>query len=386
MGNCSPQTPVNKQPQRIPLVDVLKVVASQLIVLHHLVSYGPLSRGAHELLPNLAAWLFDYGRIAVQVFIVISGFLAAKHLAADGLANIAGPHTAIWRRYERLVLPFLAALAIGIGAAAVARTPLAEDWIPASPAISQLLAHVFLLQGLLGYDSLIAGAWYIAIDFQLFTLMVAVLWVSGRLGAAHGRTRYVTPTLVAILAMASLFYFNRDADWDNWALYFFGSYAMGACAYWASRKEHSPGWLLILGLVVGSALLMDFRLRIAVALAVALTLALARRSGLFKKLPPWRSVAYLGRISYSMFLMHFAVCLLANAAFAHWSSEAESVMLWIIGTWITCVAAGALLFHSVENRIGHLGLGSFQLPLPRGFAAKFLRAIPFGNRIRLRFR
>jgi peptidoglycan/LPS O-acetylase OafA/YrhL len=249
-----------------------------------------------------------------------------------------------------------------------------------------LLAHVFLLHGLLGHDSLIAGAWYIAIDFQLFALMVAVLWLSGRLGAPHSRIRYVTPTLVAILAMASLFYFNRDAAWDNWAIYFFGSYAMGACAYWASRKQHSPGWLLVIGLVVGGALLMDFRLRIAVALAVALTLGLARRSGLFEKLPPSRSVAYLGQISYSMFLMHFAVCLLANAAFAHLGSEAESVMPWILGTWVACMAAGALLFHSVENRIGRIGLGSLQIPLWRRFATKPQRAVPLGNWIRLRFR
>jgi len=386
MGNRNLQAPVNTNPQRIPLVDVLKVVASQLIVLHHLVSYGPLSRGAHEVLPDLTAWLFDYGRIAVQVFIVISGFLAAKHLAADGLMLPTRPHVAVWRRYERLVLPFLAALAIGIGAAAVARTPLAEEWIPATPAISQLLAHVFLLQGLLGYDSLIAGAWYIAIDFQLFTLMVAVIWLSDRLGAPNSRTRFVTPTLVAILAMASLFYFNRDADWDNWAIYFFGSYAMGACAYWASNKQHSPGWFVVLALVVAGALLMDFRLRIAVALAVALTLGLARRSGLFEKLPPSRSIAYLGRISYSMFLMHFAVCLLANAAFTQFSATEESVIPWMLGTWLACIAAGALLFHSVENRIGRFGLGSLQVPLLRRFAAKSRRAVPLGNWIRLRFR
>jgi hypothetical protein len=36
-----------------------------------------------------------------------------------------------------------------------------------------------LLHGVLGYASISAGAWYVAIDFQLYALMVAALWVGG---------------------------------------------------------------------------------------------------------------------------------------------------------------------------------------------------------------
>ncbi|MRR51652.1 MAG: acyltransferase [Rhodocyclaceae bacterium] len=278
------------------------------------------------------------------------------------------PHIAIWRRYERLVLPFLAALAIGIGAAAIGRTALAEEWIPSAPTIGQILSHMLLLQGVLEFDALIAGAWYIAIDFQLFALMVALIWLSDRLGAPNARTRFVTPTLVAILGTASLYYFNCDSAWDNLAIYFFGSYALGACAYWASHKEHSLGWFFVLTLVATGALLMDFRLRIAVALAVALVLGLSRRSGLFENLPLWRPITYLGRTSYSMFLIHFAICLVANAAFAYVSPAAEMALPWLLGTWITCVAAGALLFHSVEDRVGRAGPGALRIPLWRNLA------------------
>ena len=49
---------------------------------------------------------------------------------------------------------------------------------------------------LLGFDSLSAGVWYIAIDFQLFALMALLLWA--------GRARLVAPALVLIVATLTL--------------------------------------------------------------------------------------------------------------------------------------------------------------------------------------
>lgn len=60
---------------RLPLVDALKAIASQLIVLHHLAFYGPMSDVAFPLAPSAISWLSEYGRMAVQVFLVIGGFL-----------------------------------------------------------------------------------------------------------------------------------------------------------------------------------------------------------------------------------------------------------------------------------------------------------------------
>ena len=45
--------------QRLPLIDLLKVVASQLIVLHHLAFYGPMADHAAPLMPRVIDWLAD---------------------------------------------------------------------------------------------------------------------------------------------------------------------------------------------------------------------------------------------------------------------------------------------------------------------------------------
>ena len=109
---------------RMPLVDALKAVASQLIVLHHLSAYGPLAAAAHEALPGTMGWLYEYARMAVQVFLVVAGFLAARGLAADGRATFGNPLPLIWRRYLRLALPYFAALALAFPAREIASAAL----------------------------------------------------------------------------------------------------------------------------------------------------------------------------------------------------------------------------------------------------------------------
>ena len=58
---------------RLPFIDALKAVAVQLIVLHHLAFYGPMSDHAYALIPDLISWLSQHARAVVQVFLVIGG-------------------------------------------------------------------------------------------------------------------------------------------------------------------------------------------------------------------------------------------------------------------------------------------------------------------------
>jgi peptidoglycan/LPS O-acetylase OafA/YrhL len=330
---------------RMPLVDALKAVASQLIVLHHLAAYGPLSEAVQEIGPELISWLYDYGRIAVQVFLVIGGFLAARGLAARGQATFTNPLGLVWRRYLRLAVPYMVAVTVTILAAAVARRWMVDESIPAAATLGQWLAHAALLQSLLDYDSLSAGVWYVAIDFQLFALMVFALWV-GRVSGLP----FAAPALVILLALAALFWFNLDADWDNWALYFFGSYGLGAATWWASERGRLVTWLGVAAAVVVAALVVDFRLRIAVALATAMVLGFARRSGKLENWPQSRPLDFLGRISYSVFLIHFPVCLLANALFARLGFEdPAAAAVGMLLAWGASIAAGALFYRFVES-------------------------------------
>lgn len=361
---------------RMPLIDAMKGVAALLIVLHHLVSYGPLSVAAQGFSPTLAHWLFDYGRIAVQIFLVIAGFLAARGMSPHGEALQVSPLGLIWKRYLRLVIPYLAAIGLAIACAAIADRWMDDESIPTRATFKQWLAHAVLLQSLLGFESLSAGVWYIAIDFQLFSLMATLLWL--------GRVRFIAPALVLLTGLASLFWFNRDASWDNWATYFFGSYSLGAAAWWASDRKNLSAWMGVILTVAVAALLVDFRLRIALALLTALTLAMSRRSGLLEKWPDVQILGFLGQISYSVFLVHFPICLLVNAFYSqiHMHTPASAILGVCIA--LTASIAGGALFHrwiespAASRRItsamgwlfSKLGDGLRRLPLVSGLLAR----------------
>ena len=336
--------------KRLAFIDALKAIASQLVVLHHLAFYGPMSDVANELAPAAFSWLSQHARIAVQIFLVIGGFLAAKALAPAGALTAVSPLALLRKRYLKLVIPYVAALVLSIALAAIARSLIDHDSIPNAPTGWQLLAHLGLLQNILDFDSLSAGVWYIAIDFQLFALMLGTLWLARGAGRGSSRTPALGIVLVAALVLASLFVFNRDAQWDNWAIYFFAAYGLGALAWWATRGEEKPGWLLLMAGVVVVALIVDFRSRIALALVTALALSIAQHWKFLASRPQSQLLAYLGKISYSVFLVHFPVLLVVNAGVSRMAADSPAANAFGIAfAWAASTAGGALFHRFIES-------------------------------------
>lgn len=336
---------------RMPLVDLLKAVGAQLIVLHHLAFYGPMSDHVHRWFPGLIDWLYQDARIAVQMFLVVGGFLAARSLAPQGKLLTHRPWRTITQRYRRVTLPYLAALLVCIVLTEIARRWMVHDSIPDRVEFWQFVAHALLLHSVLDVDSLSAGVWYVAIDFQLYVLLVLLLWLGHRL-----RARAVHMVLgVFALVLLSLFGFNRDPAWDDWAPYFFGAYGMGALAYWCTLPRRQARVVLALGVMAvctGVALYIDFRTRIAVALAVALLLALGSLRGFLYRWPRSRKIARLSDISYAVFLLNFPVALVFNAGFSRFVPPDPMWQLaGMVLAWLACNGAGALFHDHVEKRL-----------------------------------
>ncbi|HYD63266.1 MAG TPA: acyltransferase [Noviherbaspirillum sp.] len=330
------------------VLDVLKAIACNLIVLHHLAYYGPMVDTAYPLMPEVFDWLGDQGRIAVHIFLTIGGFLAAGSLLR-GRAAATAPLRALVRRYAKLVPPFMAAMALAVAASLVAAQWMTHDSISSMPTAGQVAAHALLMHSILDYESLSAGAWYVAIDFQLFAMMTCLLWLAGR----RGMPRWSAPVMVAGFAAASLMVFNLDSLLDAWAPYFFGSYGLGALAWWACRPSRRPiGVALLLGTILllgGLALEMEFRSRLAVALGTAILVVLACRNLVRVPGQDWPVFAFLGRISYAIFLVHFPVCLVVNAAFTRFVPALPELQVGgMLFAWLASIAAGAVFHRWVE--------------------------------------
>lgn len=345
--------------QRLPGIDALKGLACVLIVWHHLAFYGPMSDVVHRSVPWLTGWLYDYGRMAVQVFLVLGGFLVASSLAPQGTATFEQPGRLILRRYRRLVLPYLVAVAVSVLVAALVRPWFAHTSVPAAPTLMQVLGHALLLQDLLGHEALSAGVWYVAIDFQLFVMSVMVFSTQRLLERRWpGTPARLGVGLVLLLAVSSLLVFNRQAGLDITGLYFFGSYTLGMLAFWASNtacKVKRAQWLLTIALLGGAALLLDFRGRLALALVLAFALVWLQKSASAAWLQQrWQmkiGLVQLGQMSYSVFLIHFPVCLLVNAVVSHfWPTQVPANALGLLAAFLLSLLAGRVLYRGVEAR------------------------------------
>jgi peptidoglycan/LPS O-acetylase OafA/YrhL len=343
---------------RSGLVDALKGVACATIVLHHLSSYGPMADVAHPLAPDLLGFLYNYGRLAVQVFLVIAGFMAAASLAPQGIARFDNGWTLFGRRYARLALPYFVALTAAIWAANLARHVGHSDSVPVAASVGDVVVHMLMLQDVVGVGALSAGAWYLSIDLQLFGLTILVLWAARSVsaGATPEFARLLTTACVALACGVSLLWFNRKPELDITAIYFFGSYGFGLLTYWAvhASNARSRSALLVVVVALGiAALIVEFRERIALALAVALLLwvtvqsALAQRLLNSQHLGPLR---YLGRISYSVFLIHYPVLLVFNAfmgqlfLYSHWANA-----IGMFAAFACSVAVADQMYRHIEN-------------------------------------
>ena len=354
---------MNPERSQYWLIDVLKVLAAQIIVLHHCVSYGPLAAAASLQVPNVSSIVFDYGRYAVQVFLVVAGYLAAQ--SAEKVMGVGHVHSSrsgarlvlqlAIRRYLRLVGPFIVALLITMLCATLARQWSADEYIGQPETIAQVLAHLFLLQGVMGYESISAGVWYVAIDWQLFTALAVVYAVFQRPVMRIG--------VMAILIVASLLYFNRHADYENSFIYFIGSYGLGILAYWASSVNaikagvnpvNAKRILLLIALVVLASTLHSVWLRNYLALGIAFLLLYAGNKP-YPHAPSWLASAmqWASPRAYCAFLIHFAFILLANTALVAWhlESPALGLSLIVLVSVMSWIAAG-YLYRWVELPIG----------------------------------
>jgi peptidoglycan/LPS O-acetylase OafA/YrhL len=344
---------------RYPLIDVLKALAAQLIVLHHFSVYGPVSKALHVALPGLVGWLYEYGLIAVQIFFVVGGYLAARGLSSPAAAWHT-PSAVILKRYIRLLVPYVFALAVVMLCTAWVQVWLTADLAAPAPSWGQWLAHVAMVQSILEIESLSAGAWYVAMDFQLFALLTLLLWL-----CRGGNTRGAQ-TVIGLLCMASLLVFNRQVELDAWAVYFFGAYGLGALAWWARRSGQTSSppatpvyarVMFVLVLACGLlALAIDFRERIALAMGVALALVFWGTAShlLTHHAKTQANIQTLGLHSYALFLMHFPVLLLTNAAFTRFgftpeASSATVALGWGIAGWAASLWAANLFYRWIES-------------------------------------
>lgn len=341
---------------RLSLVNAAKGVGCLVIVVHHLAVYAPMSEVIGAQYPKLIEALIVYGKLAVQMFFVFGGYFVASQMAPGAQPIELTPGPLVWKRYKRLITPFVFAVTLAALITALVRSWFIHDSLSAAPTFGQLLAHVFLLYDLIGLEALSAGVWYVAIDFQLFTLMALFTAACWRAPAA---LRYVFPIAILALTACSLWLINRHDAYEPYAPFFFGYYGLGILAYWTAHTRLGKLGFVLIAILGAMALWLEFRKAVATAWVTALLLALADCRG---RLETWGDrpiLNWLGERSYSIFLIHYGICIGINALWSVWFPSGVGVnAVGILVAVSLSLYAGHLLYRNIESRSHVFGINA----------------------------
>jgi peptidoglycan/LPS O-acetylase OafA/YrhL len=353
------------------LLDAIKAMGCLVIVLHHLSMYSPMFDRVLLLAPTEWAVLYNHGRLAVQAFLVVGGFLTAGQLLravpaqAQRLPRSFSVTGLLRKRFLRLATPLMAALTFTVLVTALVRPWFPHSSLSAAPTLWSMAVHMLLMQDVLGVQALSAGIWYVSIDFQLFSIAVLAVGLAGQLQRwqPQWKLRGLIVLLWFMLCAFSLLWWNRQVNMDVEGLYFFGSYGLGMLAYRVRLSRLTrKGWgiIFVLGLF---AFWLEPRLRMGLAWLLALLLAAWPQPGPDRSAPPmmgvhsapsrWlqRGMAFVAQKAYSIFLAHFAVSLIVSAIWFHAGWQAPWInLLGLVVSFSLSLFAGDVLYRQVESQ------------------------------------
>jgi peptidoglycan/LPS O-acetylase OafA/YrhL len=300
------------RPRRLAGLDGIRGLAALYVVVNH-VFLRTFPGYPVDHAPFWAAW-FIYGRFAVVVFIVVSGFSLALSPARHGwrLNGISG---FAQRRARRILPPYWAALAFSLAVAWLI-VPQPGNGIPN---VKSVLVNGLLVQNIVPAHSPNAAFWSMAVEAQLYLAFPLLLLMVRRWGAV---AMLATVTLIVAAVgvvgphVAHLDVFVLQSAPDLAALFAVGVLAAGIVG--AGRARRSWPWpRLALAAAVpvlvtiwwqGSVWTLDHLYWVDLALGPAIAcllaaLATGRPARLLRVLDA-RPLRSLGSCSYSLYLTH----------------------------------------------------------------------------------
>jgi peptidoglycan/LPS O-acetylase OafA/YrhL len=300
---------------RIEWLDGVRALAATYVMLHH-IYLGVFPGFPDNPGPFGLGWLM-YGQLAVVVFIVVSGFSLGLAPAQNGDRLKGGASGFFRRRAWRILPPYWAALVFSI---AMAHFLLVEE--PGHEVnIRSLIVHGLLVHDVVPSNTPNSAFWSIAVEAQIYLFFPLMLMLT------RARSPVVTAaTVLAIVCAAHVLAQHVAAlsRLDHLNLQLYAGFAFGV---WAIEEASSPTpslrkwplrWIagaIVAGLV-GLVLAFGFPwaaeryfwIDIAVALSVAIFfVGLVETRSVAARLLSVGPLDFLGRFSYSLYLVHVPI-------------------------------------------------------------------------------
>ena len=291
------------QGPRLAYVDGLRGVAASWVVLFHADEGGhvPILK---DWLPDwLHAMIFEWGDLGVAIFFALSGFVIAHSLRGRRVdAQLFGRFTL--RRALRLDPPYFASIVLVVVVGALSASIKGESF--ELPAVGQLLAHLVYLQTFLGYDQINIVYWTLCMEIQFYLIYCAAEGVATRINASR---RVADMVVFGPLAVVAIVWGAGLVSWGWRGLFVshWHGFLLGALAQWAWIGRLRSGRFLLFCSMLGVAATVRGD---AFTLACTVTAVFLCFASFRPVLGGWLGgsvLQFLGRISYSLYLIHNTV-------------------------------------------------------------------------------
>jgi peptidoglycan/LPS O-acetylase OafA/YrhL len=333
-----------------PALTGLRFVLAAWVMLHHISGKGMMIESWANSLPGAAASLVRGGYLAVQSFFILSGFVLAKTYAnRNWTANDLRKYAAA--RIGRIYPVYL--LSLVVVAPFIVKAMLAPTRTGAEKA-SLLFNYAFVFQGWTG--SLGVGwntpAWSLSCEFFFYLCFPAILIGLRRAG------RLTVAGILAASLVVPVLLAHSDVPWTWKPIHHLSDFAAGVAAArlfdfvrpGATRRGH---WLYLPAIALGALLIVFPQLMDGTygdlntglrPLNVAALIGFALTGGSLASALSGRVVEYLGKISYSMYILHVPILWW----YGDWAVHHMSGFLAALFYLILVTLAAALAFEYVE--------------------------------------
>lgn len=330
-------------------IDGLRAFSVILILLYHL--NVPGLHGAY---------------VSVDVFFVISGFLISWIIVEDLERGRFSFRTFYYRRVTRIFPTLVTAVGVAMLGAAAVMTPADLVW-----AGKQALAAVASVSNILywqssGYwdpaarDNLFLHTWTLGVEEQFYLFYPLLLFLSYRAGGKRGALCLLLALVAGgVLLTESLVRGHPEAAFylTPLRLYEFAIGGLGSLAILSEaarqRLQRLAGALSALGaaLVIGSMVVMTrdtvFPGLSSVPVCVGtVLLILAGGRGIAAPVLRVPALTWVGRASYSIYLVHWPLIMLHRYLRGPELSPADCALLSA-----ATFALGGLIYHQVDSRL-----------------------------------
>ncbi|MGW7426731.1 acyltransferase family protein [Streptomyces sp. NPDC054813] len=352
-------------------LDGLRGLAALYVVLFHCWLYTFPGYPDSSAPPWLKGLMF--GRLAVVFFLVLSGFSLAISPARHGWRS-GGVAQFLRRRAWRILPPYWAALAMSL--------VISLFVVPAShfgpPTGKTVLVFGLVAQDLITAPTPNGAFWSIGVEAELYLLFPLLLLVRRRSSAVVLAACVALPVIALGLTAPGA----NPVEGDNWLaphlapVFVAGVIGAGVVAAREGVRRLPWGWfaalaalpVLALGVIKGSVWTVNHYFWIDLAIAPAMTMLLAAvatgRPAPLLRLLTTRPIRRLGDFSYSLYLIHLPIVMVAIRRVApHFASPGLPTFWFTLAVALPVSVLGAWLFARI-----------FEIPFKRNRSWKTLIA------------